>query len=98
MALVCAPPSEGAPAEWHNMREPEWHRETTMERQLSDEEVTMPALLLVIGNEVITSQIRDEAAEYLRANVHKSGRLRTGGPSRICRSPSPWHVKTKTQH
>jgi hypothetical protein len=40
-----------------------------MERQLSDEEVTAIgfALLLVTGNEAITSQIRDEATAYLRA-------------------------------
>jgi hypothetical protein len=40
-----------------------------MDRQLSDEEVTVIgfALLLVTGNDAITSQMRDEATAYLRA-------------------------------
>jgi hypothetical protein len=40
-----------------------------MERQLSDEEVAVIgfALLLVTGNDTITSQIHDEATAYLRA-------------------------------
>jgi hypothetical protein len=40
-----------------------------MERQLSDEDVTVIgyALLLATDNEAITSQVRDEATAYLRA-------------------------------
>jgi hypothetical protein len=71
-----------------------------MERQLTDEEVTVIgfALLLVTGNDAITSQIRDEAAAYLRA---KRAQVRSlaywWGELDLSKSVTV-HVETKTHH
>jgi hypothetical protein len=71
-----------------------------MERQLLDEEVTVigSALLLVTGNDAITSQILDEAAAYLRAGRAQVRSLAYWWAELDLEKSVTVHVETRTQH